>query len=446
MGGGNGGGKSTVTQDIPKEFKPAFTSLFNSAFGAARTGAGQDISQWPFAGQPAMLPVMQPGMGGLPMINRGALYGQPMQQFNPIMAGQQFGGGAVQQQPQAGLGGQPTQQAAQQPAPTDGKGGGGGQQQQFERQAAFQQGRPLRGVDNRQLGLRSDDKGGFGQLNTPLPGGFQDPGSTSIPLAAGYPIIGQPFPGPFTAPTSPLELEALMGREQVGRQLGGLGGNLLGLGQAQAGGAFLHPASNPFFTQNIQASLQPAIDAYTRSVMPQFSSQALQSGAFQGSSARDMAAATLANDFGRNLAQTAAQAGMQNFMQERMIQQQTPQLLDAAARLQQLSPEILSQVGVGERQLLQRGLDEALLQFQEQQQAPFRPLGPLANIIQGTNVGVNTTQTVPTPSALAQGIAGALGGGALGAGTADVLGLTGGRAAGATGLAALLGGLGGGLG
>ena len=32
---------TTTIQDIPEEFKPAFTSLFNSAFAAARTATGQ---------------------------------------------------------------------------------------------------------------------------------------------------------------------------------------------------------------------------------------------------------------------------------------------------------------------------------------------------------------------------------------------------------------------
>lgn len=270
--------------------------------------------------------------------------------------------------------------------------------------------------------------------------------SKQIPLAEGPPIIGQPFPGSFTAPTVPIEQESLAAREAIGRQLGGLGGNLLNLGQQQAAGQFLNPQTNPFFTANIEASLQPAVDAFTRSVLPQFSSQALQSGAFKGSSARDFALGNLANDFGRNLLQTAGQLGNQNYLQERAFQQQTPQLLQEAAALQQLSPEILAQVGAGQRELLQRPLDEALLQFQEQQQAPFRPLGPLASIIQGTNIGTTSSITPPRPSPLASGIAGGLGGGAFGLSLADQLGLSGNAAGGVGGLSALLGGLAGGLG
>ena len=42
MGGGGGSDPNTRTiQDIPAEFKPAYLQLFNSAYAASRTAAGQ---------------------------------------------------------------------------------------------------------------------------------------------------------------------------------------------------------------------------------------------------------------------------------------------------------------------------------------------------------------------------------------------------------------------
>ena len=110
--------------------------------------------------------------------------------------------------------------------------------------------------------------------------------------------------------------------------------------------------------------------------------------------------------------------------------------------LNQLSPELLNAVGLGQRNLAQRPLDEALLQFQESINAPFRPLFPLASIIQGGDIGSSFSTTVPTPSSLSQGIIGALGGAGAGSqigGEFDQGGL------GAI-LGGLLGGVGGGLG
>jgi hypothetical protein len=218
------------------------------------------------------------------------------------------------------------------------------------------------------------------------------------------------------------------------------------LGQQTARGDFLDPRSNPFLLDTINFALQPAVEQFTGSVLPGFESGALQQGAFKGSSARDMALAQLSNQFGRNLLGTAGTIGFENLARERQLQQNAGQLLDQAARLQQLSPEILSQVGAGQRELQQRLLDEQLLQFQESQQAPFRPLGPLASIIQGTDIDTNLTQFAPQPSGLSRGIQGALGGAALGAGGANLLcGVTG-TQLGLGGLGGLLGGLAGGLG
>lgn len=391
MGGKSGGGTTTSIQDVPPEFKPAFFRLFNSALASAQQGAGS-----PFGAQPAFA-------AGAP-------------------AGQPFPGQTVF--------------PGQFPVPVS-------------------QPTVRRGAQGNIIGTRPAGPPSFNpQVGQQfLAGGGQvDPasvfttGSSQIPLAGGPPIVGEPFPGPFTAPTTGIELESLMAREAVGRQLGGAGGALLGLGQQQALGQFLDPRTNPFFTQNIEASLQPAVDAFTRSVIPQFSSQAIQSGAFKGSSARDLALGNIANEFGRNLLQTAAQQGFQNFLQERQIQQQTPQLLQQAAGLQQLTPEILAQVGAGQREILQRPLDEALLQFQEAQQAPFRPLGPLASILFGGNIGTTQQITPPRPSPLAAGIAGGLGGGALGLSLGEQLFGSGAGAGGLGGLGALLGALGGGLG
>lgn len=298
--------------------------------------------------------------------------------------------------------------------------------------------------------------GGFAESNKAAMGAGQQQPSPTLPPVTGLnppgqrrgtqPNVGQAFPGPFTAPTHPLELASLYGRQGVGEQLAGTGQGLLNLGQATAGGYFLSPQSNPFLAQTMQYAMQPAIAEYTGAVMPQFTSQALQSGSYKGSSARDMAAAQLANDLSRNLMGTTAAMGMQNLMAERQLQQGAGTMMDEAARLMQLSPEIMAQTGEGWRALQQRALDEALLRYQEQIQAPYRPLMPLASILQGGDIGATMTQMSPAASATSRGIAGALGGATTGATLANTLGQQGGYGAGITGLGGLLGGLAGALG
>ena len=140
---------------------------------------------------------------------------------------------------------------------------------------------------------------------------------------------------------------------------------------------------------------------------------------------------------------TTAAMGLQNLMAERQLQQGTGGILDQAARLMQLQPEIISQAGQSLRGFDQRMLDEALLQYQEQMQAPYRPLMPLASIIQGGDIGKAITSMTPQPSQAATGIVGALGGAGLGADLASQLGLQGTSQYVTTGIGGLLGGLGG---
>lgn len=569
MGGGSPS-KTTQVQDIPPEFKPAFTSLFNSAFGAARTAAGQpppfgfgqpfqggatqvansitggtplgDAGAFSaFAPGPFQSPFANPNIGGLPFSPFAGGFGGPGQgqgqQFQPPVgaktdpfAGQQqfaeqqqfqqppvAGKGDPSQRqpfpgqdlPLAGPAGktdplaaqqqqvpqqqqvlkQPQQVLPQQPSSKVAKSGFIGdselqaQQQAIQGQGAAGQQFPgaadLPVPPTVQPALQPGQPGfqeGGGRFSQGGGGGFQQqqqaqqqqqfqqqqqqfeqqqqqfaqefPGfqeGTGIPLAPGPPIIGPAFPEQFTAGTSPLEFESLAQREAVARQLQGIGSPLLNLGAFTAGGGFLSPESNPFLRSNIEASLRPAVQQFQNTVLPAFGSQAIQSGAFSGSSARDLAFNQLASGFGNTLADTASQIGFDNFQRERLLQTQAGQLLDQGAQLNQLTPEILAQVGLGQRELAQRPLDEALLQFQESINAPFRPLFPLASIIQGGDIGSIFSTTVPTPSPVASGIAGGLGGAAAGAGIGELLG---GGTSGdiSTILGGLLGGVGGAVG
>jgi hypothetical protein len=226
----------------------------------------------------------------------------------------------------------------------------------------------------------------------------------------------------------------------VADQVQGLGNPLLQLGTDTAEGKYLDFTQNPFAMQALMNSLQPAVSQFNNSIMPQFNSQALQSGAFKGSSARDLAFNQLGDAFGGNLARTAGDFGFQNYIAERQLQQNAGNLLDQGARLNQLSPEILGQVGQGYQDIYQSYLDEQLLQFQEQQQAPFRPLMPLASIIQGSNIGSNFTNFGPTPSKFAGGITGALGGAAAGAGFSSAMNFGNTGTGLSSGIGALLGG------
>jgi hypothetical protein len=484
-----GGGGTTSTTDIPPQFKPAFTQLFNSAFGAARVSAGQ-----PGFGQPF------PGQGASEVAN--SITGFGFDQSNPYGLPQ---GNSTFQNPysssfqspfDSGQGPMNVPQGPGKGAPDQGAFGFGGQGGAFS--PAPQQQQQLFGEGSRNRGggeppgtvnaaqtlpadfdpnspedqynannppelppigsletLVAGNPENFNQINenrnpnSPrnnypinLEGGTTGLGSTKIPLAAGPPIVGQPFPEQFTAGTSPYEFEALQMREAIARQLQGVGNPLLNLGTQQARGDFLRAESNPYLVGQIGASLRPITEQFANQTTQDFNSQAINSGAFKGSSSRDLAYNQLAGNFGQQLLDTGTGIAFDNYQRERQLQQGSGQLIDQGALLNQLTPEMLAQVGLGQRELAQRPLDEALLQYQESINAPFRQLFPLASILQGTDIGSSFSTTVPQPSAISGGLIGALGGAGAGSqvgGQFDQSGL------GAI-LGGLLGGTGGALG
>lgn len=323
----------------------------------------------------------------------------------------------------AAFGGQPQQPIAPQLPPA-----GPAQQRPPGQQAAF--------------GGPGNPFGPF--LNSVIPHAAAQPEFSQAAInapPAGNPFVGTPFPGPFIAPANPLELASIQGTLGEAANLQGAGDSVLGLGQAQAQGQFLTPDANPFLQQTIQSAIQPQIQAFRDTILPGFESAAIGAGAFKGSSARDIVQSQLGDSLLGNIGRTAGNIAFGNFANERQLQQNAPGLIDAGARLNQLSPSLLGQAGESVRNLEQQGLDERLLQFQEGQTAPFRPLFPLASIIQGGNIGQQSQQVFPRPSPIAAGIQGALGGGAAGAALGNAFGSQSGFFPGGGALFGALGGL-----
>lgn len=423
MGGSSTPGTTTATTTPPLEIFPAHMQLIDSALAASRQAAGQQpnyLRSTPQFFSPSAAPFSPYSQGFMQ---------QPQQPA--------FAPGAWQQPQQ--------QQAAVQPQGF----AGGNVPQQGQAQAPRQGGQPLQ-LTSGQYGTVPGQGGWTGAGAVPIPPG-QVPGQASpggfpiqvpgpLTQAAGEPIVGQQFPGPFIAPANLLELESLAGREAVGRELGGVGAGVMNLGQYTTAGGFLDPSTNPWLQAAMGSAIQPQLEAYERVFAPQLASAGIQAGAFKGSSARRFADQALMQDVASNIQNTVSEMAFQNLARERELQQQAPMLIDAAARLQQLSPEILAQVGAGIRSLEQQQIDNAILQLQEQIEGPFRPLMPLASIIHGGDIGSTQILQQPQPSAALRGITGAIGGASVGSQVGGQIGQ--GYPGWGAGLGGLLGGLG----
>ncbi len=425
---GGGGGDTTTIQDIPKEFKPAYLTLFNSAFAAARVAAGQysqDRSD-PYASDSA------------------AIYGDE----SPVVTPASLGG------PRAGSG----------MVTSDGR-----------RNAPRNDDRGFFGLDTTTTGKSQDgsDEIGMTQMpdgtyrfdeasgpSWPAPEGERPQGGIEagpyggiysnemgslgfgrLPAMLGPNIVGQPFPGPFNAAPHPFERQALIERGRLSRDLQGIDIPALELGLDTTTGEYLDPESNPYLASSIELAQRPIRQRLVEQSLPQVASEAINAGAFKGSSRRGLIESQLIRDAGQQENDVATQLLAENYGRERQNQMMGPALLDQAIRLGQIPSELLGQTGAGLRNIEQAGIEEDLRQFEEGIQAPFRPLLPLAGLVRGQNIGSNTTTSRPT-SSFQSGILGALGGGAAGGAVGSAFGNTGGGAAVGAGLGALAGFLG----
>ena len=258
-----------------------------------------------------------------------------------------------------------------------------------------------------------------------------------------------PYAGPMVAQGNVLERQGLQGKADLSNQFQGLGSSLTQLGQDQAQGRYLDVANNPHLQNALrlqtQVQMEPLMQAYGQA-RQQAGSNAIGSGAYKGSSRRDLLEGQLAGSLGQNV--QAVQANLANtvmdqYNRERAMQQGAGQLMTQGTQLAQLSPELQAQAGAGFRALEQMRIQDALGRYDEAVAAPYRPIFPWASIIQGTNVGSTRTSQLPQTGGLGGGIVGALGGAATGAGIGSLLGD--GYGGWGAGIGGLLGGLGGAL-
>ena len=232
--------------------------------------------------------------------------------------------------------------------------------------------------------------------------------------AASLEVSDQPFPGERFAPIASEQLQSLDQLTDLAGQFQGLGDPFIQLAQQTASGQFLDPATNPFLQSAIQAGIRPVQQQFQEQTLPAIRSAAIQQGAFGGNreGITEALAAGRANQQSLDISSSIA---FQNFINERNLQQQSPGLAQAGAELSLLGPQLLGQIGDVRRGFDQEAIIEAIQRFNEAQQAPFAPLFPLANILQGTNVGnVSTTQLNPGSGGLSGVIQGGLGGAAAG--------------------------------
>ena len=196
------------------------------------------------------------------------------------------------------------------------------------------------------------------------------------------------------------------------------------VGQTAAGG-FLN--ANPYQQAMMEAATRPLTQQFSQAVLPGISSLYSRSGRL-GSGSMERALGTATEAYGRSLGDITANIAGSQYQQERGLQQQAQlaqaQLAGAAPSFygQQFLPsQTLAQVGAQQEAIAAQPLQEQLARYQFGQQLPYQQLQGYLSSVYGTPLGSYGTQTTNAPTyqnrgagILGGGLAGGLGGYALG--------------------------------
>ena len=238
---------------------------------------------------------------------------------------------------------------------------------------------------------------------------------------------GQTYVSPSAATTESLAQQEALARQQspVLQQAQQAYTSSLGQIGQTAGGGFLN--ANPYQQAMMEAATRPLTQQFSQSVLPGISSLYSKSGRL-GSGSMERALGTATEAYGRSLGDITANIAGTQYQQERGLQQQAQlaqsQLAGAAPSFygQQFLPsQTLAQVGAQQEAIAAQPLQEQLARYQFGQQLPYQQLQGYLSSVYGTPLGQYGTSTTNAPTyqnlgagVLGGGIAGGLGGYALG--------------------------------
>jgi len=197
-------------------------------------------------------------------------------------------------------------------------------------------------------------------------------------------LIG-PYTGQFIADPAAQQREALTSREATIRNLPDLGTSVMNLGLDTAAGKYLNLESNPYFADYITAATDPIRRAQEVTHRAAGTS-ANAVGAFGGSREAILQGEILRQALAEALNLSGRMAG-EAYGQERLLQQNAPQLVSQGLELQMAPSELLFNVGEGLRNFSQDQLNEGLRQYQERFEGMFRPYYPVTDVLGRLGIG-----------------------------------------------------------
>jgi hypothetical protein len=221
-----------------------------------------------------------------------------------------------------------------------------------------------------------------------------------------------PYKGNFVTPGNAQQQGAIDATTQLADSFRGIGNSTIKMGQDTASGKYLD--ANAYLLPAMQQSVLPIMQQTYDMTLPQIGSAAQEAGAYGGSRQALMESYAL-KDMNQQVANTVSNMFNTNYQNERTLQQNAPGIIQAGMTMNTATPELLANAGTQQYNLDNLATQNALAQFQDSINAPWRAVMPYTNILSGVGMpGGTSTTTMPQGSAAQGAVGGAMGGGMLG--------------------------------
>lgn len=221
-----------------------------------------------------------------------------------------------------------------------------------------------------------------------------------------------PYEGNFVTQANGAQRAGVTETLNLANQFRGMGDSTIQLGQDTASGKYLN--QNDYLMPAIQNTVRPMIEQARDITLPAIGSAAQEAGAY-GGSRQALLESYAMRDTNKQVADTASQMMLQNYQNERQLMQNAPAMIQAGMTMNSAPMELLNAAGAQQYNLDNLSTQNALMQFQDQVNAPWRAVMPYTNVLSGVGMpGGTTTTTAPSGSATQGMLGGAMGGGMLG--------------------------------
>lgn len=246
----------------------------------------------------------------------------------------------------------------------------------------------------------------------------------------------QPFGGEFIAGPTGTQQDGLSWLKSVAPGTNFGAADLKTMGQRIASGEFLD-VNNPVFQNAATAAIDPLRRQFTETVLPGITDAAIKGGAYGGTAQEDLKLRA-SNDFTRAAGDVTSKMALQNLETQSKLLPNAIPMLQAGIQGELAPANTLLQAGGIEQNWLQQALQNELLKYQNQLEAPWFGLDKAAQILSAggfKDASGTSVSTQPAPDKATQWLQGGLGvAGMLGSLMMPGMGL---------GLPGILGGLGG---